>query len=180
MFVLDFVFILFRIIWWPYAGKELSPWLSAAAVFILCCLNCMRCFPVRCLWNSNVWVPNHCLFIYFDTQGRRDCCAAVLWICALQFYEYWFISVWPNLQFHQHKIVFSCIKILRCSSLLSVKTENYPSYVWSIAPFNIDTKIQSGLSCHIASCSRFPNMQWAAIYFYPRSLEHEKYYLDTF
>ena len=49
MFVFDFVFILFRIAWWPSAGKELSPWLSARVVFISCRLNCMCFFPVRCL-----------------------------------------------------------------------------------------------------------------------------------
>ena len=43
------LFILFRIARWPSAGKELSSWLSARAVFILYCLNCMCSFPVWCL-----------------------------------------------------------------------------------------------------------------------------------
>ena len=70
MFVFDFVLILFRIIWWPSAEKELSPWLSAPVVFILCCLNRMCSVPVRTtgvwcrLWNSIVPVPDHCHFIY--------------------------------------------------------------------------------------------------------------------
>ena len=41
--------ILFRITWWPSAGKELSPWLSTHVVFILCCLNYICSFPFRCL-----------------------------------------------------------------------------------------------------------------------------------
>ena len=49
-FCLPFVFlyILLRIAWWPSAGKELSSCLSALAVFILCCLDCMRSFPIWC------------------------------------------------------------------------------------------------------------------------------------
>ena len=48
LFVFDFVLILFRVTWWPAAGKEVSPWLSVRVVFILCRLNCMCSFPVRC------------------------------------------------------------------------------------------------------------------------------------
>ena len=43
----DFVFISFRITWCPSAGSEVSPWLSARAVFILCRLKCMCSIPVR-------------------------------------------------------------------------------------------------------------------------------------
>ena len=46
---LDFAFILFRITWWPSTGKELSPWLFARAIFILCRLNSKCSFAVRCL-----------------------------------------------------------------------------------------------------------------------------------
>ena len=67
MFVFDFVLILFRITWWPSSGKEMSPWLSACAVFILYRLNCMRSFPVRYLEQDvefDCIVPDHCLVIY--------------------------------------------------------------------------------------------------------------------
>ena len=36
LFVLDKLFILFRIAFWPSAGKELSSWLSACTVFFFC------------------------------------------------------------------------------------------------------------------------------------------------
>ena len=45
--------VLFRIAWWPSAGKELSLWLSACVVFILCCLSCVCFFPVA-HWVSAV------------------------------------------------------------------------------------------------------------------------------
>ena len=61
---------------------------------------------------------------------------------------------WPNLRFRSHESIFSCIQILR---FLSVKTENYTSYVWSVASFVIDK-----------------------MDFHPCSIEHEKYNLDTF
>ena len=32
LFVSDFLFALFRIVWWPSTGKELSSWLSICAV----------------------------------------------------------------------------------------------------------------------------------------------------
>ena len=45
---------------------------------------------------------------------------------------------------------------------------------------SFDIKIQNGLPCHIARWSMFPNMHWTAMNFHLCSLEHEKYYLDTF
>ena len=38
-------FILFRIAWWPPAGKELSPWLSACAVLLYAVLTVCFSFP---------------------------------------------------------------------------------------------------------------------------------------
>ena len=51
MFILDFVFILFRIAWWSSAGHELSSWPSALAVFISCRLSCVcvYSFAIGCL-----------------------------------------------------------------------------------------------------------------------------------
>ena len=46
LFFDDFLSILFRKAWWPPAGKELSTWFSALAVFILCRPNCMYSFPI--------------------------------------------------------------------------------------------------------------------------------------
>ena len=39
---------LLRMAWWPSTGKELSSWLSALAVLILCSLNCLCSFPIWC------------------------------------------------------------------------------------------------------------------------------------
>ena len=75
-----YLFVLFRIALWSYAGKELSSWLSACAVllytvlifvflsrvllyyvlivcvpfpsFTLCRLNCLCSFPDWCLWQD--------------------------------------------------------------------------------------------------------------------------------
>ena len=56
------MFILFRITWWPSAGKELSPWLSALAVFISCRLCCVPVpFPLGVwdrMWNSIISIPD--------------------------------------------------------------------------------------------------------------------------
>ena len=59
---------LFKIAWWSSAGKVLSPWLSALAVFILCNLGCL-CVPFALgvwdrMWSSIVSVPDLYLFIY--------------------------------------------------------------------------------------------------------------------
>ena len=61
-----------------------------------------------------------------------------------------------------------------------MKTENYPSYIWSILCFNICTCIQNGQPCDIAKWSALLNMHWAAMYFHPCSLKHENYCLDNF
>ena len=51
---LTFLFILFRIAWWPSAGKELPFWLSALVVLILTCLNCMCFFPIHCIGSGSI------------------------------------------------------------------------------------------------------------------------------
>ena len=66
------------------------------------------------------------------------------------------------------------------SRFLSVKTENYPSYVGSIHCFNVCTRTQNGLPCDIARWSTLLNMHWTARYFHPCSLKHENHCLDTF
>ena len=48
VFDLKFVFILFRVTWWPSAGNQLSSWLSAHVAFI-CRLSCISSFPARCV-----------------------------------------------------------------------------------------------------------------------------------
>ena len=49
LFFYVFLSILFRTAWWLHAGKELSSWLSALAIFSLCRVNCMCSFPIWCL-----------------------------------------------------------------------------------------------------------------------------------
>ena len=72
-----------------------------------------------------------------------------------------FISVWSEILLAQFAIsftkrhFFSGIKILPFTRFLSVKIENYPSYVWSIPSFIIDINIQNGLPCYIARWSMF-------------------------
>ena len=62
LFVIDLLFILFRIALWPSAGKELSSWLSNCAGFILCRLIVLVHLPFgvygRTL-NSIVSDPDH-------------------------------------------------------------------------------------------------------------------------
>ena len=61
-------FLLFRIAFWPSAGKEPSYWFSARTVFILYVLIVRFPFPFGVCgrtWNSIVSVPDHCLFFYF-------------------------------------------------------------------------------------------------------------------
>ena len=60
LFVFDFVFVcfLFRIAWWPSAGKELSSSLSACAVLLHVILIVCIPFPFGArgtVWNSIVW-----------------------------------------------------------------------------------------------------------------------------
>ena len=43
---LDYLFTMLRIAWWTSAGKELTSWPSACAVFSLCSLDCLCSFPV--------------------------------------------------------------------------------------------------------------------------------------
>ena len=63
LFVFDLLFNLFRIALLPSVGKELLPWLSTCAVFIV---GAPSPFGVQGrMWNSIVSVPDHCLFIYF-------------------------------------------------------------------------------------------------------------------
>ena len=76
--------VLFRIAWWPSAGKELSSWLSALVVLISCRLNCVCVrFPLGVwgrMWNSIASVPDLCFFIYFvnwaaSWQNQQSECA---------------------------------------------------------------------------------------------------------
>ena len=64
--------------------------------------------------------------------------------------------------------------------LLSVKTENCTSRVWSTLCFNDCTRTQNRLPCDIAKWSTLLNMHWEARHFHPCSLKHENYCLDTF
>ena len=57
MFVLDFLFVWFRIAWWSSAGKELSSWLSACAVLLYAVLSLCISFLFDArdrMWNSIV------------------------------------------------------------------------------------------------------------------------------
>ena len=60
---------------WPSAGKELSPWLFSCAVFTFGAVLVVRVpFPFCVwdrVWNSNVSVPDHCLFIYLIEGKSR-------------------------------------------------------------------------------------------------------------
>ena len=71
LLVFDLLFILFRIALWPAAEKELSPSLFTCVVFIFSAVSVVRVpFPFGAwerVWNSNVSVPDHCLFIYFNS-----------------------------------------------------------------------------------------------------------------
>ena len=70
LFDYNFLLILFRIAWWPSAGKELSSWLSDLVGLILCPLNCMSSFPVGCL-GQGVKVPPSTLRSYIQSQFSR-------------------------------------------------------------------------------------------------------------
>ena len=70
LFLSDFLFILFRISWWPSARKELSSWLSACAVLLCAVLIVCVPFPFAVwdrMWNSIVSVSDHYLFVYVFT-----------------------------------------------------------------------------------------------------------------
>ena len=64
--------ILFKIAWWTSAGTELTSCLSACAVLLyvvlIFCVPFLYSVWVR-KWNSIVWVPDSCLFIYFAPWG---------------------------------------------------------------------------------------------------------------
>ena len=64
-------FILFRIAWWPSAGKELSSWISAVAVLISCSLKGMCSFPIWCLGQD----------VEFDCIGSWSLPFHLLWFC---------------------------------------------------------------------------------------------------
>ena len=73
---LGLLFIWFRIALWPSAGKELSSWLSARAVFILCRLNCTCSFPFGVwgrMWKCNCigsWsLPFHLLLFRLSDEN---------------------------------------------------------------------------------------------------------------
>ena len=73
LFIFDLLSILFRIAFWPSAGKELSSWLSTRAVFLLFCdVVIVRVpFPFGVwggMWSSIVSFPDYCLFIYFSNS----------------------------------------------------------------------------------------------------------------
>ena len=62
LFVFDFLFVLFRISWWPSAGKDLSSLLSACVAFLYAVLIVYVPFPFGVwgrVWNSIVSVPDH-------------------------------------------------------------------------------------------------------------------------
>ena len=66
---------LFRIAWWPSAGKELSSWLSACAVLLNAIF--IVCIPLPFgvygrMWNLIVSVPDHCLLIYFSIKFKNN------------------------------------------------------------------------------------------------------------
>ena len=81
MLIFDLLFILFRIAVWPSAGKELSPWLfTCVCVFFFCfffflfsaVLVVRVPFPFGVfgrVWNSIGTVPDHCLFICFESNN---------------------------------------------------------------------------------------------------------------
>ena len=75
LLVFNLLFILFRVVLWPSAGKELSPWLSTCVVFIYSAVLVVRIpFPFGVLgrmWNSIFAVPYHCHFIYFTRYIAR-------------------------------------------------------------------------------------------------------------
>ena len=67
------MYILFRITLWPFAGQVLSLWLSARV--ILCRLNCICTFTIRCLGqdvNLIVSVSDHCLSPTMKLEFRMD------------------------------------------------------------------------------------------------------------
>ena len=61
-----------------------------------------------------------------------------------------------------------------------MKTEIYPSYVWSITCFIICRRTLNWLPCNIAKWPTILNMYRTAMYFHPCSLEQENYYMNTF
>ena len=60
---------LYRTAWLPSVGKELSSWLSALAVLILCRLNCMYSFPILSLRQD----------VEFDCIGSWPLSFHLLW-----------------------------------------------------------------------------------------------------
>ena len=70
----DYLVNLFRTAWWTTAGKELTSWLSACTVLLYAILIVCVPFPYGIwgrMWNSNVSVPDHCLFIYPGKRGMN-------------------------------------------------------------------------------------------------------------
>ena len=49
LLVFEYLLIMFMIAWWTSAGKVLTSWLSACAMFSICCLDCLCSFAVWCL-----------------------------------------------------------------------------------------------------------------------------------
>ena len=70
MFVFDFVFMLFRITWWPSAGKELSPWLATRLLLFYAVSIVSVLFPLG-VRDRIVSVRYHCLFIYLISGNRH-------------------------------------------------------------------------------------------------------------
>ena len=82
------MFILCRITWWPFVGKEVS-WLSALAVqglfYAVSIVFCSR-YVLDVwgkMWSSILSVPDHCLFIYNRTlKIFRNITMAMFWFIA--------------------------------------------------------------------------------------------------
>ena len=67
--VFDFLFVLFKISWWPSAGKVMSFWLCAKpSVFLARLVSGTGC-GIR-LYRQ---VPTHCLFSTFETFVKILC-----------------------------------------------------------------------------------------------------------
>ena len=73
LFVFDLLLILFTIVLWPSAGKELSRRLFTCVVLILNGCDCP--FPVWCLGRDvelDLSVPDHCLFVCFSQSTHAS------------------------------------------------------------------------------------------------------------
>ena len=73
-------------VWWTFAGKELTSWLSACAVLLYAVLISRVPFPYGVWgrkWNSIVSVSDHCLFIFFPTVNYCFGFIFLKWLCLL-------------------------------------------------------------------------------------------------